>query len=213
MAQDWLLVFCDPEPLGADAKFRDKVLYWFLNRFLKPGFRHVFALRPAEGFEGWIVVNPHATCIDLLEVTGHAYRDLLSQRRREGYCEILAVRARRPETWPLRITLSCVSVVSHLLGIDCGVFTTPWRLYRKLVGRPEGMGGLFKGPRVPDTAAPSSSSSQEAALKAAERERDVAKAQSDARIRNLKNRKRGRALLTFTETGELGVRDKTTLGP
>ncbi len=45
MPELWTLVFCDPEPLPPRAARRDRVLYWGLS-FLRPGFRHVFAIRP-----------------------------------------------------------------------------------------------------------------------------------------------------------------------
>jgi hypothetical protein len=67
MAETWTLIFSDPGPLAADAMRRDRVLYWGLRR-LKPGFRHVFAMRPAERFAGWIVANWHSGRLDVIAV-------------------------------------------------------------------------------------------------------------------------------------------------
>ena len=147
-AQHWLVVFCDPEPMDrTTAKRRDRFLYWFLTKFLRPGFRHVYMMRPAHGFDGWVVVNPHSTCIDVMEVTGSRYLELVLQRRNEGHCTVLAAVSRRPETWQVRGALSCVSVVSHVLGTECGIFTTPWRLYRNIsqqrATEASAMGGIF----------------------------------------------------------------------
>ena len=59
--EKWLLVFCNPEflrdPDQPLIKKRDRFLLWLLG-WLKPGFRHVFALRRSEALRGWMVINP-----------------------------------------------------------------------------------------------------------------------------------------------------------
>ena len=61
------------------------------------------------------------------------------------------------------------------------------------------MGGLFKGPKPPDT------SKADAARRKAEEERDRLKKKNEARLRNRRNRSRGRSLLAFEDTGMIGV--------
>ena len=68
------------------------------------------------------------------------------------------------------------------------------------------MGGFFSKPEPPDTSA------MDAARRKAESEAADLKAQNDAKMRNVKNRKRGRSLLAFQETGMQGVTKKKKLG-
>lgn len=127
----WIAVFCDPDPLPATASRKDRLLYWALTTFLRPGFRHVFLLRPAHGFAGWVVVNPNSACLDVLEVVGDDYMDLIVAQVRAGRATTVTVQAVRPTTWRPRLLFSCVSTVKHVLGI-AGPATTPWQLYLSL---------------------------------------------------------------------------------
>lgn len=220
MTPHWLLIFCDPEPLEDDAPRRDRLLNWALHRFLKPGFRHVYALRRAQGFDGWLVVNPHAACLDLLEVTGDDYvARVLRPLAARGVLHAVTVAARRPRRWQMRGIFTCSSVIAHVIGWECGIFTTPWGLYRILSRTQQEavpMGGIFSSPKPP---APPDTSVTEKRAKKAEKERDRLKDANDAKLRNRRNRSRGRALLAFDETGLWGVRQggaqlgiKDTLG-
>ncbi len=38
---------------------------------LKPGFRHCYAMRRAEKFYGWIIINPISSGVDVQEVDDH----------------------------------------------------------------------------------------------------------------------------------------------
>ncbi|MEM7046035.1 MAG: hypothetical protein AAF442_00065 [Pseudomonadota bacterium] len=62
--------------------------------------------------------------------------------------------------------------------------------------------GIFSRPDPPDTSA------ADAARARAESETAEIKKQNEARVRNVKNRRRGRALLAFKDTGEQGVKPK-----
>ena len=199
----WLAVFCNPESLPPDACRRDRLLYWFLTTFLKDGFRHVFLMRRAHGFDGWIVFNPHSGCTDVLEVQGDDYARFVQDMEDRGHATILEVTARRPERWVPRGVLSCVSSVKHVLGVECGNTATPWQLYNTLKGE-QPMGGMFSAPKAPDTSA------ADAARAQAEADRDAAKKKNDAKMRNSKNRSRGRSLLAFAgmEGVQPGAKDK-----
>lgn len=202
----WLVVFCDPEPLEPDATRRDRLLYWALHKFLKPGFRHVFAMRPAHGFDGWLIVNPHSACIDVLEVQGNEYLDqVVLPLAAEGRAHVVGVKANRPKTWVPRWLFSCVTTVAHVIGVECGILATPWRLYHILdryLREDPTMGGFFSAPKPPP--APDTSAAEERAAKA-EAERDRLSNENKAKVRNRRNRSRGRSLLAFNETGFQGV--------
>ena len=64
--------------------------------------------------------------------------------------------------------------------------------------------GIFTGSKKPDTSA------ADQATRAAQQDRDTARAKTRAKIRNARNRARGRSLLVFAPTGLTGV--KETLG-
>ena len=142
MTDTWTLVFSDPEPLAADATRRDRVLYGFLRR-LRPGFRHVYAMRPAGRFKGWIVANWHSGRLDLIEVPAdepvdigphrfESYGAYIWHACEQGLAHAVPVEARDGRTWHPRGGATCVTAMKHLLGIPApGVFT-PWQLYRHL---------------------------------------------------------------------------------
>ena len=131
----WTLVFCDPEPLTPDATRRDRLLDWLLRRFLKPGFRHVFALRRAYsfgegGFNGWFLLNPHSASLNALELRGNAYIQFLRRSQAQGHCTIVEITARQPTSWRLYPFFTCVAIIAHLTGHDGAL--TPWQFYQKL---------------------------------------------------------------------------------
>ncbi len=127
----WLLIFCDLDPLKPDDGWRDRWLHGFLNHFLKPSFRHVFAMRRAHGFGGWLVINPNAANIDVLELQGDNYVNAVIEDSKKGLCHIVTIQGHRPSTWRPRGLFSCVAVITHLVGAT-GFFLTPWQLYQKL---------------------------------------------------------------------------------
>ncbi len=88
-------------------------------------------MRRAHGFDGWLLVNPHAGTIDILELQGDTYANTVIENGRKGLCHVLAVQSQRPLTWQPRGVFSCVSVIAHMVGAT-GFFLTPWQLYQKL---------------------------------------------------------------------------------
>ena len=74
IGEAWLVVFSEPDPiLPGDwraAKRRDRVLYRLL-RWLKPGFRHVWAMKRAEHFNGWLALNTTSNGVHLFEIADH----------------------------------------------------------------------------------------------------------------------------------------------
>lgn len=117
-----LLVFC-----------HDTDLPWL--RFLRPGFRHVFAAMPVAG--GWITLDPLSNRLELAFHPLPDGSDLAGWFRQRGH-HVLAARRRPPSSAiPFPLTpLTCVGVVKRLLGLRAPFVLTPWQLYRHLGGDP-----------------------------------------------------------------------------
>ncbi|MBN2752620.1 MAG: hypothetical protein JXQ84_07915 [Rhodospirillaceae bacterium] len=201
-APQWFVVFCDPEPLPTGSPYRNRILLWMLQALLKPGFRHCYALRPLHMADGWLLFNPHSACTDVLELPGK-YVDRLCADAAAGRCCVVAAITRRPIAWVPRFTATCVSAVSHLLGVPSHPWTTPYALYRHLKQEDSAMGSVFSTPKVDTSAADKQTAL--AAEEAAE-----TKAKNAAKLRAVKAGQSGRSLLSYSGTGEAGV--KTTLG-
>lgn len=140
MPETWTLVFCDPEPLAPGAARRDRLLYWGLG-FLKPGFRHVFAIRRLGTRSGWLIVNWHSGRLDLIEAIGPVdvgprrfadYGAFVAAMAQAGLATTVTMAAHEPRTWRPRGLATCVTAVKHLLGVTAPAAQTPWGLYRHL---------------------------------------------------------------------------------
>ncbi|SBV97646.1 hypothetical protein KL86APRO_10911 [uncultured Alphaproteobacteria bacterium] len=199
----WYAVFCDPEPLPANAPLRNRALSRVLRALLRPGFRHVYAMRRLHCGAGWLLFNPHSACIDVLEFAGDAFARQVFAEAGAGRCRVVAVATRRPAAWVPRLSATCVSAVAHLLGVPSRPWTTPRALYRQLQQQEVSMGSVFSPPK-PDTKA------ADAAARQAKEEAAALEARNQARLRTLKAGQSGRSLLAYDGTGEAGV--KTTLG-
>lgn len=199
----WYAVFCDPEPLPPQAPLRNRVLSRLLRAALRPGFRHVYAMRGLNCGRGWLLFNPHSACIDVLEFAGDTFAAGVFAEAEAGRCRVVAVAARRPAAWVPRLAPTCVTAVAHLLGVPSRPWTTPHRLYRQLQQQEDTMGAVFSPPK-PDTKA------ADQAARQAREEAEALEAKNQARLRTLKAGQSGRSLLAYAETGETGV--KTTLG-
>lgn len=158
MPETWTLVFCDPEPLPARAARRDRALYWGL-KFLKPGFRHVFAMRRLEAGAragaGWLIVNWHSGRLDVIEAAGPVdvgpkrfadYGTFVAAMAEAGLATTLTQRAARPATWRVRGPATCVTAMKHLLGLSAPAAQTPWGLYRRLTAEAGAGKGKGAGP-------------------------------------------------------------------
>lgn len=208
----WLLVFCDPPPCPDGAGWRERLACMALG-WLRPGFRHVFALREAEAFDGWVLVNSHFGSLDVIEVprdgvfwwegaalSGGEWFDSLFTMEGMGIVRLaLANGVQRSAEFLPRGPLTCVSVVKHLLGWNkSGTTLTPWQLYRAATshgGRT--MGGFFGGGSKPDTSA------ADKARADAEREKEELKKKNQSKLAAMRARQgsgRG-SLLDFQGAG------------
>ena len=141
----WLVVFSDPDPLDAGAGRKERFIDGCLKRFLKPGFRHCFALRRAEAFDGWVLVNWGLGRVVVREVPADepvvirgerfgSYLEYLRLLAENDLAHALEVEERHPDVdrWVPRGISSCVTMVKHLIGVTAPGIRTPWALYRHL---------------------------------------------------------------------------------
>jgi len=199
----WIIVFCDAPPLRPGSPWRNRALCWLLRTLLKPGFRHCYAVRPMHLADGWLLFNPHSACTDILETSGPGLAAYLDAEAAAGRCRLVHVTTRRPVAWVPRGTATCVGAVAHLIGVPSRPWTTPFALYRHLQREETAMGSIFSSPSV-DTSAADQQAEE------ARKEAEDAKAKADAKLRAVRAGQSGRSLLSYSGTGEQGV--KTTLG-
>lgn len=220
MPVQWLLVFCDPPPCPEGAGWRERLLYRGLS-LLRPGFRHVFAVRPSEAFDGWVMVNPHSGSLDVVEVPrdavfwwdgspllGEQWFDSLFVMAERGLVHLAVVVGVQRQEFQPRGLLTCVAVVKHLIGWNkSGTTFTPWQLYRAVSHEGvQAMGGVFGGGGgKPDTSA------ADKARADAEREKEELKKKNQAKLSAMRARQSGGrgSLLDFAgASGGTGASDQ-----
>lgn len=146
--EKWLLVFCDPvrdpQIMGENIKtgFHARAMLQGL-KVLKPGFRHVFAMRPA-GCEGWLVVDHRCNQLGVFHMD-HDYICTVRELERAGVFTVIECQKTHCEK--VRGIagsglLSCVAIMRRLLGISAPVIT-PFGLYRHIRDQQHG-GDVFK---------------------------------------------------------------------
>ena len=138
---EWLVVFQSMEPESAfppGDQYGDrfgKAVRGLLRRVLRRGFQHVFAMRRADHFDGWVLVNLRGPGLDVIEIPGNAYlHDVVLPM----CCtpDAAMVRAEvKDNGFIFRHSFNCVQFIGHLLGIRLGIFATPWYLYNILVSK------------------------------------------------------------------------------
>ncbi len=104
-------------------------------RFLKPGFRHCYALIETVG--GWILYDPlsHYTHISFYEAL--TLPELIEWHMAHG-ATVVCCRIRTDV--PCVVTVrpfTCVEAVKRILGLQAPWALTPWRLFLKLTESPK----------------------------------------------------------------------------
>ncbi len=136
----YLVVFMDFPPLAPTASRAERFWTRLFELFLKPGFRHVFAIceeKPGR----FLIIDPHWRGADVVSMDAHdshpAFPDqtigqwyfwLAHPCFGADWRSVFAAPQIRPNRPPLTL-LSCVSIIHHLLGLR-GFALTPWQLYR-----------------------------------------------------------------------------------
>lgn len=124
-----------------------------LLRFLKPGFKHCFALikcqsdiandktepdppssdahgRPAQ--DAWIVVDPLSHQTEVGYYAGFSAQELTERFEAYG-CRVVPYELyQAPKRVPYFRPYSCVEVIKRILGILDLRIVTPWQLYQRL---------------------------------------------------------------------------------
>lgn len=125
----WYLVFSDTE-----------AEHWW-NRWLKPGFRHVFAIRRQGDI--WLAFSPQQgfTDIDALEGTESVMDIITNPHATVLHCDAERV-MQGLRVRSLFAPFTCVEQVKSLLGIRHWCFT-PYQLYRQLMDIDKGIKGVI----------------------------------------------------------------------
>jgi len=106
----------------------DADLKWL--RFLRPGYRHCFAL--LESGDRWILYNPLSNGTEVEVWPGDEEETIRAWLVSNGYeviDEIVRPLRPRPLFWA---PYSCVEAVKRVLGLRAPQVFTPWQLYRHL---------------------------------------------------------------------------------
>ncbi len=117
------------EPADAWVAFSGETDLWWL-RFLKPGFRHCFAV--ARDDKQWIVVDPLSPHLEIAALPLPHGFDLPHWLREQGMTVVRAQIQRRFNRAAPANLFSCVEVIKRFLGIHRRFIATPWQLYRFL---------------------------------------------------------------------------------
>lgn len=102
-----------------------------LLKFLRPGFRHCFAL--IRGEDRWLTVDPMLHKMDVSATHCACDFDLPGWLRARGYRVVRAPKLAPPRRMAMPSPFTCVEAMKRLIGLhDWRVFT-PWQLYRRLL--------------------------------------------------------------------------------
>lgn len=135
------------------------------DRWLRPGFRHVFVCIQTE--TAWLSIDGKAGLPDLDIVARKEY-DLASFYRQGGFAVVRTCRRPAPFQWPMTVT-NCVGLTKVILGITAPFVVTPWQLFRYLEG-PKGLrlpGKSMFNPPKPDDPPPPLPEPEDPEIKAA----------------------------------------------
>lgn len=141
--------------MNALAVFHDQGSDHWANRWLKPGFKHVFACLQLR--EYWVRVDG-MDGVPKVEVLAGPQYDLAAFYRKLGYVVAEFEAPQLPPRLPF-VTANCVGLVKLVLGIRAPFVWTPWQLHQHLKGVPAMRFALpgksvFDPPSPPDPAPP-----------------------------------------------------------
>lgn len=113
--------------------FHDDCEYPF-SRFMKPGFRHVFAIELQA--LGWVCIDPNRTDLTCTILPASWDIDIMPKYRDNNPDSTiinLKVYPTKRSNYPRPSLISCVGVCQYLLGIYYPHIFTPYLLYNKII--------------------------------------------------------------------------------
>ncbi|HFD16865.1 MAG TPA: hypothetical protein ENJ38_11260 [Rhodospirillales bacterium] len=116
---EWLIAFVD---------YGER--HWWC-RFLRRGFRHVFALGYDPTTEQWVLADAKIGGMILRPIDGPTADLVIADGRQHGRWLRCPAWHRGPAI--PRPCLTCVGMIEHLLGVPWIASWTPYRLYRRLL--------------------------------------------------------------------------------
>ena len=114
---EWHVAFCD---LGNPN---------FIQKWLKPGFRHVWMFTFDPDSHAWIMFQPTWNNAIIRAIPAKDFTPFLVKALDGG--PVLSVKVKSKGIKKARLFMSCVSQVCHVLGQDL-FFATPYRLFCEL---------------------------------------------------------------------------------
>lgn len=112
--------------------FRDRSPYWWIDRLLAPGFRHVSAIAYYPSAQRWVAYDPTFRSTAILVLDDVYAEALMAQWSHEaGAIVRMPSCAGRPMCPPF---FGCVGAIKALLGIRSGALF-PRTLHRHLLAR------------------------------------------------------------------------------
>ena len=115
--KEWHVAFCDVKRPN------------FVQKFLKPGFRHCWAFTFDPDADVWLVFDPAWYNCVIRAVPKPIIGAFINKAINEG--PVLCMPVQQRPIRKSRIFLSCVSQISHLLGVDL-FLATPYQLFCEL---------------------------------------------------------------------------------
>lgn len=110
--------------------FCDENSKWWL-RWLKPGFRHCFIIIKTSG--KFIAIEPLFSCIEF-DIIGEEEIELDKFLRSKGHTVVeFQIHRNLNKMFPISI-YSCVTICKAYLGIRNQLISTPYQLYRYMIG-------------------------------------------------------------------------------
>lgn len=99
-------------------------------KWLKPGFRHCFAL--LHDGRAWVIIDPLAPWTEILVPELDGRFDLAGWFAGQGLTVLPARTSRARRCVPFPAIFTCVEAVKRLIGIHDPLLITPFQLYRYL---------------------------------------------------------------------------------
>jgi hypothetical protein len=100
-------------------------------RFLKPGYRHCFAL--IRDSDRWLMLDSMLHKMDVMTTHSDASFDLPTWMRKQGYRVIKAPAFNPARRMLIASPFTCVEAMKRLIGLQDWRVITPWQLYKKLI--------------------------------------------------------------------------------